>query len=112
MWESIADCELREGREGCPNLKHVLASVCSVLAASQGQPVDSTQEAAVKAEIIKTGTKAWLDDATFEAALCFVETPFRLNVTSRFDEDRVTIAASVNVSFGPTQLPELIGQSD
>ena len=54
---------------------------------------------------------AWTDDATFEATLCFVETPFRLTVTSRFGEDRVALAASVNVSFGPTQLPEMVGRS-
>jgi CubicO group peptidase (beta-lactamase class C family) len=54
---------------------------------------------------------AWTDDATFEAALCFVETPFRLTVASRFGEDQVTLAAGVNASFGPTQLPALIGRS-
>jgi hypothetical protein len=54
---------------------------------------------------------AWTDARTFEAQICFCETPFLLHATCRFDGDRVRLRLRWNASFGPTSLPELIGYS-
>ena len=53
---------------------------------------------------------AWTAEDTYMAQIYALETPFRLTFTCRFVEDGVVVDASVNVAFGPTQWPQLVGQ--
>ena len=52
---------------------------------------------------------AWTSDDTFTMKLVFVETPFIETYACRFGQDTLVIDHSLNVSFGPTTLPTLIG---
>ena len=54
---------------------------------------------------------AWTAEDTYVAKIYVYETPFCLTLTSRFTEDKVLFDAAVNVSFGPVQRPQLIGQA-
>jgi CubicO group peptidase (beta-lactamase class C family) len=53
---------------------------------------------------------AWADASTFVASLAFVGTPYCLTLTCRFAGDEVHFDSRSNVSFGPTQRPELVGE--
>jgi CubicO group peptidase (beta-lactamase class C family) len=69
---------------------------------------------------------AWADEATFVMKICFYETPFIQTVTWKFAEGRettaagptaaaptpetVTVSRKMNVGFGPTERPSLIGR--
>jgi len=53
---------------------------------------------------------AWASDDTYVMKLCFYETPFLLTVTCKFGEEQVTLNRQVNVGFGPTQFPPLVGR--
>jgi CubicO group peptidase (beta-lactamase class C family) len=57
--------------------------------------------------ICSSGT--WVAEDTFQLTMCHTETPHVLTFRFRFGKDRVFVDASVNVSFGPTKLPRLIG---
>lgn len=50
---------------------------------------------------------AWQRPDTLVITLCYTETPFVETHTLRFEDDRLTINRRVNVSFGPTTLPEI-----
>ncbi len=52
---------------------------------------------------------AWVADDTYEAKVCFYETPFILIVKLRFAGDRLFHDSELNVSFGPTRQPQLVG---
>jgi CubicO group peptidase (beta-lactamase class C family)/lysophospholipase L1-like esterase len=53
----------------------------------------------------------WTKDGEFTAKLCFYETPFILTTRLKFDGDEVRVGAAMNVGFGPTSQPELIGSA-
>jgi hypothetical protein len=53
---------------------------------------------------------AWKNPSTYVIALCYVETPFISTMTLKFDGDQVELATAINVSFGPTAKPTLIGR--
>lgn len=53
---------------------------------------------------------AWLDDDTYAMTLCFYETPYVQTVTCKFSGDQVTITRQMNVGFGPTGRPALVGR--
>jgi hypothetical protein len=53
---------------------------------------------------------AWADADTYEARLCFYETPFRPGLSLRFAGDSMTYQFTANVSFGPTERPALVGR--
>ncbi len=53
---------------------------------------------------------AWTDTHTFTAKIIYIETPHCLTMTFYFDNDHVTIKRHWNVSFGPLELPELVGK--
>jgi hypothetical protein len=56
---------------------------------------------------------AWAADDTYVAKLCFYETPFCPTITCRFAEgDRLLLDYRENVSFGPTEHPQLVGQAE
>jgi CubicO group peptidase (beta-lactamase class C family) len=54
---------------------------------------------------------AWTDENTYTAQLCFYETPFIQTMACRFEQDRVRIDSRANVSFGPRERPQLVGQA-
>lgn len=49
------------------------------------------------------------DDDTYTARICFVETPFVGTLRLAFAGDTVTLTGGMNIGFGPTALPELVG---
>jgi CubicO group peptidase (beta-lactamase class C family) len=53
---------------------------------------------------------AWTDENTYTMKLCFYETPFVQTVTWKFAGDQVTVSRKMNVSFGPTERPTLVGR--
>jgi CubicO group peptidase (beta-lactamase class C family) len=53
---------------------------------------------------------AWSTDDVYVVKLCYTETPFYYTFTCRFTSDRLTIDARVNVAFGPTEQPQLVGR--
>lgn len=55
---------------------------------------------------------AWTAPDTYAMRLCFYETPHCATVTCRFDGDRLFYNARLNVSFGPTEFPQLVGQTE
>ena len=52
---------------------------------------------------------AWLTPDTFRLVLCQLETPFIVTLDCTFAADQVTLLPRFNVSFGPTELPPLVG---
>jgi CubicO group peptidase (beta-lactamase class C family) len=54
---------------------------------------------------------AWIGDDTFKARICFYETPFLITMTLKFAGDQLFYDAELNVGFGPTRQPRLIGKA-
>ncbi len=54
---------------------------------------------------------AWVDDDTLVVKLCLYETPFVPTLTFRFAEDEMHYTFEMNVSFGPTESPTLVGRA-
>ena len=52
---------------------------------------------------------AWTDDDTFTVRACFHETPFCATVGLRFAGDALVLDREMNVGFGPTKRPTLVG---
>lgn len=52
---------------------------------------------------------AWTSDDTLVIKVCATETPFYATHTLRFDGDRVTRDWELNVGFGKTKQPQLVG---
>lgn len=50
---------------------------------------------------------AWPDGRTWVVHACYVQSPFVLRLTHRFEGDRLTLERRLNVGFGPTELPPL-----
>jgi CubicO group peptidase (beta-lactamase class C family) len=53
---------------------------------------------------------AWADEATYVLTARYVESPFVCTARVEVEGDRVVVHTSVNVSFGPTQGPVLVGR--
>jgi CubicO group peptidase (beta-lactamase class C family) len=54
-------------------------------------------------------TGAWSADDTFVARLAFVETPYTMTATFRFEGEQVRVNIGYNVRWGATTEPEVIG---
>jgi hypothetical protein len=54
---------------------------------------------------------AWTAPDTYLAKLCFYETPFTMTVTLRFAGEQLTYDSELNVNFGPTRRPQLVGRA-
>jgi CubicO group peptidase (beta-lactamase class C family) len=54
---------------------------------------------------------AWVADDTYRARICFYETPFIATLTLKFDGDRLVLDSELNVNFGPTKAPQLVGKA-
>ena len=57
------------------------------------------------------GRGIWTSEDTYNAILCFYETPFTQTVACTFAQDQVTVTIRQNVGFGPLEHPPLIGRS-
>lgn len=53
---------------------------------------------------------AWENEDTYSMKLCFYETPFVQTLTWKFAGDQVSLDRKVNVGFGPTERPPLLGR--
>jgi CubicO group peptidase (beta-lactamase class C family) len=54
---------------------------------------------------------AWTADDTYTAKLCFYETPFTLTVRLKFAGKELQYDSEMNVWFGPTKRPRLVGKA-
>ncbi len=54
----------------------------------------------------------WTTEETFRLSLCQYETPFLLTISFRFEGDRLFYDCKANVSFGPLELPQLVGTAE
>jgi hypothetical protein len=54
-------------------------------------------------------TGAWTDDDTLTVKACFHETPFCATLSLRFAGDALVLDREMNVGFGPTKRPTLVG---
>ncbi len=52
----------------------------------------------------------WTAGDTYALRLCYYETPFCPTITCRFAGDTLTCDYRENVSFGPTEHPQLVGR--
>jgi CubicO group peptidase (beta-lactamase class C family) len=52
---------------------------------------------------------AWAEEDTYVLALCYYKSPFLQTITCKFDRDQVTLNIQMNVGFGPTERPPLVG---
>jgi CubicO group peptidase (beta-lactamase class C family) len=64
----------------------------------------------VPADPLIAASGAWTADDVFTTKLALYQTPYAATLTFRFDGDRLLLDTEYNVSFGPTTLPELVGQ--
>jgi CubicO group peptidase (beta-lactamase class C family) len=71
-----------------------------------GRPLLPAGEHAVAA------TGAWTSEDTYAVKLCLYETPFYVSLVFRFDGDRLFFDSEYNVAFGPTKLPQLVGEAN
>lgn len=51
----------------------------------------------------------WTSADTYTAKICFRETPHCLTLKLNFHDDTLTLDAEMNVAFGPTKQPQLVG---
>jgi CubicO group peptidase (beta-lactamase class C family) len=62
---------------------------------------------------LTAGCGAWIDDDTFVADVFFYEAPYRFTHTFHFlDDNTVEYIWKLNVSFGPTDAPTIIGKAN
>jgi CubicO group peptidase (beta-lactamase class C family)/predicted glycoside hydrolase/deacetylase ChbG (UPF0249 family) len=66
----------------------------------------------VPARPVIAASGAWTADDVFTVKLVPYETPFYSTLAFRFEGDRLLLDAEHNVAFGPTKLPQLIGQAN
>lgn len=52
---------------------------------------------------------AWTAEDTYTAKVCFYETPFVLTLTLKFSDAALQFDSEMNVGFGPTKSPQLVG---
>ncbi|MBX3010809.1 MAG: beta-lactamase family protein [Caldilineaceae bacterium] len=55
---------------------------------------------------------AWTATDTYTLRIYFYQTPFCTTITCQFAADQLFYNARLNVSFGPTQQPQLVGQAN
>ena len=54
---------------------------------------------------------AWASQDVFQVKILLYQTPYYSTLTFKFDGDRLLMDTEYNVSFGPRNLPQLIGQA-
>jgi CubicO group peptidase (beta-lactamase class C family) len=65
----------------------------------------------VPAPPLVAASGAWTADQVFTVKLALYETPFYSTLSFRFEGDRLLFDAQHNVAFGPTKLPQVVGQA-
>jgi CubicO group peptidase (beta-lactamase class C family) len=65
----------------------------------------------VPAQPLVAASGAWSANDVFNVKLVLYQTPFYSALAFKFDGDRLILDAQYNVSFGPTNLPQLAGQA-
>jgi hypothetical protein len=65
----------------------------------------------VPAQPLVAASGAWSANDVFNVKLVLYQTPYYSALTFKFDGDRLLFDAEHNVSFGPTNLPLLVGQA-
>jgi CubicO group peptidase (beta-lactamase class C family) len=58
------------------------------------------------------GSFAWESDDLLAIKVCATETPFNLRYRLKFEGQQVTFDSALNVAFGPTKRPTLVGHAD
>jgi CubicO group peptidase (beta-lactamase class C family) len=58
--------------------------------------------------VVVSGT--WQGEEAYQMTLRFIETPATQTMTCLFGDGKVTIDGAMNVSFGPKELPQLVGK--
>lgn len=53
---------------------------------------------------------AWIADDTYAMKLVFFATPFCFTLTCKFEHEKLKFKSGVNVSFGPTEFPQVVGR--
>jgi CubicO group peptidase (beta-lactamase class C family) len=61
-------------------------------------------------DLLLAASGAWTADDVFTIKLVACETPFYSTLNFHFDGDRLELDSRHNVAFGPTQLPQLLGE--
>jgi CubicO group peptidase (beta-lactamase class C family) len=80
------------------------------LAFGNGKWVEGIAALGAQAPVCVAASGAWKSEDTFELTLCQYETPFTATLSCRFEGDRLFFDFKANVSFGPTERPQLIGK--
>jgi len=65
----------------------------------------------VPAHPLVAASGAWSADDVLNVKLVLYQTPFYSSLIFKFDGDRLLFDAEHNVAFGPTKLPQLVGQA-
>ncbi len=73
--------------------------------------VEGTASLAAPAPCKVAASGTWTAEDTFTLTLCQTETPFMVTLAFTFHGDEVTLNAKVNVAFGPTEFPALLGKA-
>jgi CubicO group peptidase (beta-lactamase class C family) len=82
----------------------------NVIRVGHGEWIEGTAKFAELRSDKVCASGAWKNPSTYVVQLCHVETPFISTATLKFDSDQVEHTGGINVSFGPTQRPTLIGK--
>jgi CubicO group peptidase (beta-lactamase class C family) len=65
----------------------------------------------VPAQPLTAASGAWTGEDTYALKLVLYETPYYSTLTFKFDGERLLLNSEHNVWFGPTKLPQLVGQA-
>jgi CubicO group peptidase (beta-lactamase class C family)/predicted glycoside hydrolase/deacetylase ChbG (UPF0249 family) len=65
----------------------------------------------VPARPVVAASGAWTADDVYTVKIVPFESPFYSTMAFRFDGDRLLLDSEHNVAFGPTKLPQLVGQA-
>jgi hypothetical protein len=63
-----------------------------------------------RAEQAVAASGAWTDDHTYTVKACLHETPFCVTLRLEFEGDILLFDQEMNVAFGPTKQPQLVGR--
>jgi CubicO group peptidase (beta-lactamase class C family) len=66
---------------------------------------------AVPAQPLNAASGAWTGEDTYALKLVLYETPYYSTLTFKFEGERLLVDSEHNVWFGPTKLPQLVGQA-
>jgi hypothetical protein len=65
----------------------------------------------VPAQPLLVSSGGWAANEVFQTKILLYQTPYYATLTFKFEGDRVLLDTEYNVSFGPRNLPQLIGKA-